>query len=245
MYEIQIHPAGANARVRYLFLSRRAYLWARAAAAGVVVVVVIGFLVAPLGLQSLLLSNQLRVLRQQNRLQRDILGERAAALERLERAAAAARLRERQISLILEVPVDPPALPESRSGAATAVSVAEGSLALLRSLKLGRETEALAARGELLGRFAAERAELTRVVPAVCPLPAGGFVLTSPFGTRLSPFTSTPSSTPGSTSPPATAPRSGRPARAGWCSRAASPSGVRPAGGGTATWSSSTTAAAT
>jgi len=42
---------------------------------------------------------------------------------------------------------------------------------------------------DLLAEFEHENSELVRHIPAILPLPADQFVLTSPFGTRISPFT--------------------------------------------------------
>src|SRR5205814_5673379 len=42
---------------------------------------------------------------------------------------------------------------------------------------------------ELLSRYESENADLVRHTPSILPLPADQFVLTSPFGQRISPFT--------------------------------------------------------
>jgi murein DD-endopeptidase MepM/ murein hydrolase activator NlpD len=192
MYEIQFHPAGADGKVRHLYLSRRTYRWLVGAAAALGLTVVVGSLVAPLGIQSLLLSSDLRVLRQQNRLQRAILAQRERSLEELEGQLALARTRQKQISLILGAPLEAAGRAAANGQGASELSVAEAQLALYRSLRLGAEGAVLLERADRLARFAGERSELTRLVPSICPLPASSFVLTSPFGERVSPFTGEP-----------------------------------------------------
>lgn len=177
--------------MRYLLLSRRTSRWLVATGGALAVGVLVGFLVAPLGVESLLLTGDLEVLGQQRRLQREILRQREDALRRLEGRLAEARLRERQISLVLGVPT--PGVPRRRSGGgpstAVEVGVPEARLALYRGFRLQDQTEALLARCDELAERAAADPELTRCVPSVSPLPADQSVLTSPFGERVSQFT--------------------------------------------------------
>jgi len=189
--EIQFHPARSGAKVRYLLLSRRTSRWLVATGGAISVGVLIGFLVAPLGVESLLLTGELEVLGQQRRLQRGILAQREEALRRLEGRLAAAKLRERQISLVLGAPAANVPRRRGLGGPSTAVEVGvpEARLALYRGLRLQDQSEALVARCDELAARAAADPDLTRSVPSVCPLPVDQFVLTSPFGERVSQFT--------------------------------------------------------
>jgi murein DD-endopeptidase MepM/ murein hydrolase activator NlpD len=190
LLEIQFHPARSGGKVRYLLLSRRSSRWLVATGGALAIAVLVGFLVAPLGVESLLLTGDLEVLGQQSRLQREILRQREEALHRLEGRLAVAKLRERQISLVLGASGS--ATQARRGGALTAGGegeVPEARLALYRGLRLQDQAEGLLARcAELAARTAADP-ELTRTVPSVCPLPVDQFVLTSPFGERVSQFT--------------------------------------------------------
>jgi hypothetical protein len=91
MYEIQLHPADIRKQVRYYFLSRKGFR--RLVGAGVVVAVVLaaGLVLAPLGVQSLLLTGKLHSLGQQHRLQHEVLEQRTMTLNRLEREVVSAR----------------------------------------------------------------------------------------------------------------------------------------------------------
>ncbi|HOC43386.1 MAG TPA: M23 family metallopeptidase [Thermoanaerobaculales bacterium] len=189
MYEIQLHPADIRKQVRYYFLSRRAYHWLVGALAGLALIVLGGVVLSPLSLRTLLLTSELRALRQQNELQREILEQRTAALARTERALEADRAREQQMRLILgmpEHPADPAAVAGER---ALAVTVPDAARAYRRGLELDAASQALLTQAGEIASFARARADLAAGVPSICPVPVGSFVLTSPFGDRISPFT--------------------------------------------------------
>jgi murein DD-endopeptidase MepM/ murein hydrolase activator NlpD len=189
MYEIQFHPADIRKQVRYHFLSRRAFRWAVAGVVTLGVLLLVGAALAPVGVQALLLSGELRVLRQQNRLQREILAQREQALARLQRQVDTARIRQQQMSLILGAPQTSQGLGGFPEEIRTEVAVPEARAALKHSLKLHTDTKALLALADELASFARAHEELTAAVPSICPIPIGSFVLTSPFGDRISPFT--------------------------------------------------------
>jgi len=192
MYEIQFHPADIRKQVRYYFLSRLGIRWLVVGAVMLVVLMIAGAVLAPIGIQSLMLTGRLRILEQQNDTQRAILTQRESTLDRLERETNRARNRQRQMSLILGAPQTAQGgggFPEvSTMGE---LSVPEAKLAARRALKMETETKALLTLADELASFAQSNEELTRAVPSVCPLPIGSFVLTSPFGNRTSPFTNT------------------------------------------------------
>jgi murein DD-endopeptidase MepM/ murein hydrolase activator NlpD len=189
MYEIQFHPADIRKQVRYHFLSRRAFRWAIAGVVALGVVVLAGVILSPLGVQALLLSGELRVLRQQHRLQMEILAQRELALDRIQRTVDAARNRQQQMSLILGAPQTSTGLGGFPEELQTDIQLAQAKIALEHALKLDTDTRALLALADELTTFARAHQELTAAVPSICPIPVGGFVLTSPFGDRISPFT--------------------------------------------------------
>jgi murein DD-endopeptidase MepM/ murein hydrolase activator NlpD len=189
MYEIQFHPADIRKQVRYRFMSRRAFRWIVAGLVVLGVLVLAGAVLAPLGVQALLLTGELRVLSQQHRLQRDILEQRQKALIRLQRLVDSARTRQQQMSLILGSPqtsLGGGGFPEELE---MEVSVEEAAVALEHAAKLDTDTKALLSLADELASFARAHEELTAAVPSICPVPIGEFVLTSPFGDRISPFT--------------------------------------------------------
>ena len=189
MYEIQLHLADIRKQVRYYFLSRRAFHWLVGALVALALMVLGGVVLAPFGLRALLLSGELRGLRQQHDLQLEVLGQRAAALTRAERALDAARAREQQMRLILGAPQHPTDLGAAAVGGELEITIPEAAEALHRGLELDAASRALLTQAAELASFARARADLAAGVPSICPVSVGSFVLTSPFGDRLSPFT--------------------------------------------------------
>ncbi|HHQ47712.1 MAG TPA: M23 family metallopeptidase [Acidobacteria bacterium] len=191
MYEVQFHPADIRKQVRYFFLSRQAFR--RLVGLGIVLglLLLVGLALAPMGLHSLLLSSRLHVLRHQNQVLREVLQERRTTLKRLQNDLAAATTRARQMSLILGAPLHEETEKDAphqirQDGVAL---VPEATVALRLASRLDRQTRFLLAQTGELARFVQEHREITRMVPSICPLPVGSFVLTSPFGERISPFT--------------------------------------------------------
>lgn len=191
MYEIQFHPADIRKQVRYYFLSRRAFRWLVVAWAALILVLATGAVLAPLGLQSLLLTGRLHALGQQHELQHKVLVQRTATLDRLERDVAAARAMQRQMSLILGAPQESEGLGGYPEQTARNLQVEQARIAVSRALELETETRALLTLVDDLASFARDNRDLAEAVPSICPLPVGTFVLTSPFGNRTSPFTNT------------------------------------------------------
>jgi murein DD-endopeptidase MepM/ murein hydrolase activator NlpD len=189
MYEIQFHPADIRKQVRYHFLSRRAFRWTLAGAVALGILLLIGVIFAPLGIQALLLSGELRGLKQHNQLQCDVLAQRQQALGLLQGQVDSARLRQQQMSLILGAPQPSQGLGGFPETAPIEIVVPEAATAFDHALSLRTETNALLALADELASFAIAHDELTRAVPSICPVPVGSFVLTSPFGDRISPFT--------------------------------------------------------
>jgi murein DD-endopeptidase MepM/ murein hydrolase activator NlpD len=178
-----------------MFLSRRAMLRIIIGIVALAMLLAVGFILAPVGVQSLLLAKDLHVMSKRNQVQRAILEERVERLMVLQRRIEGARLQQRQMSLILGAQQDgqttdglggfPEVVNENRK-------VPEAVLAIRRAKRLDTDTKALLTLTDELARFAQEHQELTRSVPSICPLPVGSFVLTSPYGERISPFTNAP-----------------------------------------------------
>ena len=93
------------------------------------------------------------------------------------------------MSLILGAPQDSTGLGGFPAETLTEISVPEAAAASARGLELDTETRALLTLSDELASFARAHDELAEAVPSICPIPIGSFVLTSPFGNRISPFT--------------------------------------------------------
>ncbi len=191
MYEVQFHPANIRKQVRYYFLSARAARRLVVLAVVLGLVMVAGLILAPQGIHAFFLSSKLHVLEHRNALARAVLGQREAQLNRLEVRLRAARIREQQMSLILGAPA---ARQEKGLGGypepvSTAGLPPRAAVAYRKAVDLETRSKALLALADELARFAEKNTRLTQTVPSICPLPIGSFVLTSPFGERISPFT--------------------------------------------------------
>jgi murein DD-endopeptidase MepM/ murein hydrolase activator NlpD len=157
--------------------------------AAVAAILLTGALLTPLGVQALMLNSELRGLSHQRELQDEILSQRSDSLERLQRRVESARSLQQQISLILGAPQESTGLGGFPDVTEMEVSVAAARTALDLSNTLNTESKALLTLADELASFARDNQELTGLVPSICPLPIGSFVLTSPFGDRVSPFT--------------------------------------------------------
>ena len=189
MYEVQFHPADIRKQVKYYFLSRRTTRWLTVAAIALGILLLVGATLAPLGIRSLLLSSRLRVTMQQNRLQREVLAERERAIERLRKRVEEARFLQHQIALILGAEQESVGLGGYPDQTPIDLKVPEAVLSMRRAMKLQTDAKALLTLADELASFSRDNQEITRVVPSICPIAVGHFVLTSPFGDRISPFT--------------------------------------------------------
>lgn len=189
MYEIQVHPADISKHVRYYFLTRPTVRWLMSAVGLVCLVILVGLLLAPLGVRSLMISSELHVLTRQHHLYREVLDERSRVLDRLQSRLDEARLQQRQTALVLGASQEEEGLGGFPDPLTAELTVPDAVLAARRAARARTEAKALLALADELERFARDNLELTRAVPSICPVPVGSFVLTSPFGERISPFT--------------------------------------------------------
>lgn len=194
MIEIQVHPSEIRGRVRYLFLG------GRTAAVGLVIGTLILFelwgsmAAAPSVLRRVHRDVELRIARDSQTVQLAKLADHVTQMEGLEQ-----KLDEQKIGIEKLLTVY--GLTEEAAGkggmAAPEPTVlldpvtdplvaARDKEALLR-LAVSRISEQLA----MLADYEAQHAELVKHVPAILPVPEEQFVLTSPFGSRISPFTRT------------------------------------------------------
>jgi len=189
MWEVQYHPASIRGRVRFFFLSRTHLRRLTAAALAGFAVVAASIALAPTGVRSIALLSRTLVARHENRVERALLARQEETLRQLEERLRTARRVEEQIALVLGVAQHdsgiggyPAARPEGFDEPAALA-------ALERAALLETESTALLTLAKELADFAKRNAALTRQVPSICPLPSGSFVLSSPYGERVSPFT--------------------------------------------------------
>ncbi|HYI10401.1 MAG TPA: peptidoglycan DD-metalloendopeptidase family protein [Thermoanaerobaculia bacterium] len=189
MIEIQIHPSDIRRRVRYFFCDRRRV---------VVGIVLLSFLLAgligsmaaaPTVIRRVYKTNFLMEQRQERDIQRERLRENVVQMSSLERSLEEQRIRVEKLITVYGL--------DRTLGVGGFSTPAQTGQAVDEPLDDARRREAslmnamirLQAQLDLLTRYEAANAEIVRHTPSILPVPSDRFVLTSPFGNRVSPFT--------------------------------------------------------
>jgi murein DD-endopeptidase MepM/ murein hydrolase activator NlpD len=190
MIEIQIVPSDIRSRVRYFFLDRRRVVVGVFALSFILVGVIGSMTAAPTVIRRVYKENYLTAMRHEREIQHERLRENVVQMSSLERNLEAQRIHVEKLITVygldrslgqggFSIPVRSP-------GDRSARDVDE---ARNRELSLKSAMRRLQEQLELLTRYESANADMVRHTPSILPLPADQFVLTSPFGTRISPFT--------------------------------------------------------
>ena len=187
MIEIQIHPSDIRRRVRYLFFDRRRVVVGIIALSLLLVGLVGSMAVAPTVIRRVYKSNFLIEQQEERDIQHERLRENVVQMSSLERSLEEQRIRVEKLITVYGLDRT-----LGQGGYSTAVrGSAEMPLtdALRREASLKSAMRRLEEQLDLLSRYEAANAEMVRHTPSILPVPADQFVLTSPFGNRISPFT--------------------------------------------------------
>lgn len=191
--EVQLHPADIRRRVRYLFLGRR-----RITALSLGLLVYLLFLALATGLAPLLLRDfagggEYQVLVGERMRQGQRMHELVGRLDQLADRGDDLGMQLARVRVVYGLQRGSPAVPAAVPPAALALpgSIYAGTVAQGRRLfaRLQGGLGAASAALHELERFEREHGEEVATTPATCPLPAGSFVLTTPFARVRSPFT--------------------------------------------------------
>lgn len=189
MIEIQIVPSDIRGRVRYLFLDRRRMKVALAALSLTLLAVIGSMTAAPTIIRRVYKDNYLGVMRHERDIQHARLQENVTQMTSIERSLEDQRIRVEKLVAVygldrnlgtggFSTPLNGPRTREAELGAAR-----------IRQTSLRKAMNRLQQQLDLISRYEAANADLVRHTPSILPLPADQFVLTSPFGLRISPFT--------------------------------------------------------
>jgi murein DD-endopeptidase MepM/ murein hydrolase activator NlpD len=189
MIEIQIHPSDIRRRVRYLFFDRRRVLLGIIASTFALVIIIGSMAAAPTVIRRVYKDNFAFFVRQERDVQRERLRENVTQMTSLERTLEEHRIRVEKLITIygldrslgqggFSMPL------HSRGGAEDQLEDAHRREASLRAAMKRLELQL-----DLLAQYEAANTEMVRHTPSVLPLAPDQFVLTSPFGMRISPFT--------------------------------------------------------
>jgi murein DD-endopeptidase MepM/ murein hydrolase activator NlpD len=188
MIEIQIVPSDIRRGVRYVFFDRRRVVVAILALALILTGVIGSMAAAPTVIRRVYKDNYLKTMREERDIQKARLHENVVQMSSLERNLEEQRIHveklitvyglERSLgaggfSLPLRSPRDDDGIGDAQH----------------REVVLRNAMKRLEAQLDLLSDYEHANAEIVRHTPSILPLPADQFVLTSPFGTRVSPFT--------------------------------------------------------
>lgn len=193
MIEIQIHPSDIRRKVRYFFFNRRAVLAGIGVLAVLLFFVITSMAVAPSVIRRVYKNNYVHAMRQERAVQSERLKQHVDQMTSLAANLDVHRIRVDKLMTVyglspmglghggLQNPLS------SRTHAhEIALTDARNQESQLRS-----SVEQLQQQIEILASYERANAELIRHVPSILPVPSDQFVLTSPFGGRISPFTRT------------------------------------------------------
>lgn len=188
MIEIQIHPSDIRRRVRYFFLDRRRVVAAIVILAFVLAGVILSMAAAPTVIRRVYKTNFLLEQRQERDIQHRRLQENVVQMSALERTIEENRVRVEKLVTVygLDHTLGQGGFSTDSRGTKADRQVDE---ARRREQALRTSMRRLQAQLDLIARYEHENAEIVRHTPSILPLPADQFVLTSPFGNRMSPFT--------------------------------------------------------
>ncbi len=189
MIEIQVHPSDIRRRVRYFFFDRRRVMIAICALCVILSGVIGSMVAAPTVIRRVYKTNYLHQMRQEREIQRQRLRENVVQMSSLERTLEEQRTRVEKLITVYGLDRS-----LGQGGFSTPLHKADTTVEQLsdarrRELSLKVAMKRLQEQLELLAQYESANSEMVRHTPSILPVPADQFVLTSPFGMRVSPFT--------------------------------------------------------
>ena len=189
MIEIQIVPSDIRRRVRYFFFDRRRVVVGICVLSFVLAAIIGSMTAAPTVIRRVYKSNYLTAQRHELDIQNERLHENVMQMTSLERSLEEHRIRVEK--LVTVYGLDRSLGQGGFSFPLHMRDVESRDLddARRREISLKHAMRRLQEQIELLQKYEAANSDMVRHTPSILPLPADQFVLTSPFGMRVSPFT--------------------------------------------------------
>jgi murein DD-endopeptidase MepM/ murein hydrolase activator NlpD len=189
MIEIQIHPSDIRRRVRYFFFDRRRVVVGILALSVVLAGLIGSMAAAPTVIRRVYKNNYLSLMHQEREIQRERLRENVVQMSSLDRSLEEQRIRVEKLLTVYGL--------DRRLGQGGESLFAAGDNgpteflgdARRREVSLKTAMDRLQAQLELLTEYERANREMVRHTPSILPVPHDQFVLTSPFGNRVNPFT--------------------------------------------------------
>jgi len=190
MIEIQLHPSDIRRKVRYVFLDGRRVVIGIIALSFVLVGLIASMAAAPTVIRRVYKTNYVHGMQQERDIQRERLRENVVQMSTLEKMLEEHRIRVEKLITVYGLDRT-----LGQGGFSIPLHASAGSAGMQlddarrRELSLRRAMGRLQQQLDLLAQYEAANAELVRHTPSILPVPSDQFVLTSPFGIRVSPFT--------------------------------------------------------
>jgi murein DD-endopeptidase MepM/ murein hydrolase activator NlpD len=189
MIEIQIVPSDIRRGVRYVFFDRRRVVIAITALSFILAGLIGSMAAAPTVIRRVYKDNYLKNMREERDIQRARLHENVTQMSSLERSLDEHRIRVEKLVTVYGLDRNLGAggfsLP-LRTNRRDDIGIDD---AKHRETALRNAMKRLQSQLQVLAEYEHANSEIVRHTPSILPLPADQFVLTSPFGTRISPFT--------------------------------------------------------
>jgi murein DD-endopeptidase MepM/ murein hydrolase activator NlpD len=191
MIEIQIVPSDIRRRVRYVFFDRRRVVVGLVALSAVLAGLLGSMAAAPTVIRRVYKDNYLKSMRDERDVQRGRLQENVVQMTSLEKSLEEQRLRVEKLITVygLERTLGVGGFSLPLHGVGAGINDLHIEDAHHREAVLRNAMKRLQDQLDLLARYETANSDLVRHTPSILPLPADQFVLTSPFGMRISPFT--------------------------------------------------------
>jgi murein DD-endopeptidase MepM/ murein hydrolase activator NlpD len=187
MIEIQVHPSDIRRRVRYFFFDRHRVVVGIVLLSIVLAGLIGSMAAAPTVIRRVYKTNFLKEQREERDIQRERLREHVVQMSSLERSLEEQRIRVEKLITVYGLDRN-----LGQGGFSTPRRTAEDEPlndARRREISLKNAMRRLEEQLDLLAQYEAANQEIVRHTPSILPLPGDQFVLTSPFGMRVSPFT--------------------------------------------------------
>ncbi len=191
MIEIQIHPGDIRRNIRYYFLGRGAVRTIVLLASLLLLMVIGSMAVAPTVIRRVYRSNFLRVMQKESVEQHVSLRKHVQEMDLLEKHLDSQRVRVEKLITVYGLDTATAGKGGLQLPGRSFSSGDELEDARKQEIDLKRSVLRLRRQLELIATYERENASMVRHTPSIMPLPAEQFVLTSPFGSRISPFTKT------------------------------------------------------
>ena len=191
MIEIQIVPSDIRRRVRYVFFDRRRVVMGLVLLSIILAGLLGSMAAAPTVIRRVYKDNFLKSMRDEREVQRGRLQENVVQMTSLEKSLEEQRLRVEKLITVygLERTLGVGGFSLPLRGTNAGFNDLHIEDAHRREAVLRNAMKRLQDQLDLLARYETANSDLVRHTPSILPLPADQFVLTSPFGMRISPFT--------------------------------------------------------